>query len=300
MEKVLNVRAVDVARAQNGVPELRAWRDRLDLEVYNPGSDAARLFYGRSPSCLAFDAGDYVAANGLAADAGLLAGIGGAIQAEVYLTASAANKTVFCLSKGSTACYLRFGFDSDEKLFASLQTGAGEEKWKLTANTALEAGVWHEVRLVHDGTAPRLVIDGDDIPITWDTETDKTAWVPNLAAVQTLDKATIGALYISSAVSQGFLGKLRSVVVAVRNELGRYVPVSRWQLDEGTGNPVDTKGNYDGTLGADDAAPAWALSGDGQVLPGGQAIYRDAAVPQGPVYGYTTAADVTLHVTEGR
>jgi len=53
----------------------------------------------------------------------------------------------------------------------------GTAKWEVTADTEYNTyGNWNHVVITHNGTTPKIYINGTESTYTWSTDTDKTVW----------------------------------------------------------------------------------------------------------------------------
>lgn len=268
------------------------------LDVPNPNGYDVQLHYG-NPWCLSFDGGDYVDIDVLAADATLLASVGGVISADILPTNTAGAKTIVSFSRGTvTNACLKFYLDASEKLCATCQAAAAAVKWTLNTNVALSVAEWQHVKLWHDGITPKLFVNGAQIPYTVSVSTDLTYWFSDLSAL--INTGRIGSIYMGGAEADLFTGKIANVRIAAGLEKslpGGLKTISSYSCETGSGTSlVDSTGSYDGTFGAATAAPTWSGKSTGQPLWDG--ITSDDII-RPDVWAYTTELGASLEVTEG-
>ena len=81
----------------------------------------------------------------------------------------------------------------------------GSTKWSFNVSSThfdaiTETNKWHLYTLTHDGTTPALYIDGNAVPITFTTTTDKTVWLKGVLtdAGSDADLLSLGILWANS------------------------------------------------------------------------------------------------------
>ncbi len=292
-----------VALTQNSWTQVLPARRRASLTLKHInaiGSDAIRVSFARNPWVVTFGSGDHVACDGVSTNAAFLRTTTGEIVAYIKLASSAAARTIFSVSDTNANEGMSFGLTTADKLTATLRTAA-EVKWTLTCLDALTEGVWYAVKLIHNGVAPVIVVDGQPPVQTFSVTTDKTAWIPALA---NLDNARIGGLSINSAGEAAqFVGSMQGMTVLTGIGQPRE-NLAQWPMTEGTGTSLAdaTDNGLTGTFGAATAAPSWGdlEYGDEYDAKGGYAWNKSEEPPQGPVWAYTVGASLYLGYTERR
>jgi len=94
---------------------------------------------------------------------------------------------------------------TQEVLEAYMRIGASN-KWFIEAATQLTNGGWKHIVITHDGTAPKLYIDGVDVTVVTGS-VDLTAWI----ADGTFDNISFGSIYFSATRFIDFEGNLEDI-----------------------------------------------------------------------------------------
>lgn len=122
----------------------------------------------------------------------------------------------FCVSNG----YLPYGSKSELAVQLDLTAGTvsawvitdGTTQWSASTSAGVVlSGEWIHAAIVHDGDEVALFVNGVLMPITFDIETDKSAWTGNiLAAASPADRVCVGGAprNWSPYVALGFSGQL--------------------------------------------------------------------------------------------
>lgn len=250
--------------------------NRAHLAVSNEDEDNGGRYYLPSaesfddPWCGTFDGtGDFVQVNGLSTHLKFAACAAGSIEGRVLVTADETEKNILGFADISVAgTYLKFGFDDENKLFATAYL-AGVEQWTVTADdesfstTGVDfpVGGWIRVMLVHDGIRPSLYINGASVPQTRSGDF-KTKWFSGLTG---LDEVTIGATPISGIEEGLFTGKIDWLQVRDLTEGGK-VSLAEWHFDDADedADSVADHAKTDG-VGEDTAIAAGVFEGDAAI-----------------------------------
>ena len=237
--------------------------NRAHLAVSNEDTSNGGRYYLPSaesfddPFCGNFDGGDdFVTVDALISHTKFAACAAGSIEGRVLVTADATVKNIIGFADISVAgTYLKFGFDTDEKLFATAYL-AGVEQWTVTADDATPANGWVRVMLVHDAIRPSLYIDGANVSQTRSGDF-KTKWFSTLTG---LDEVTIGATPISGTEEEFYKGKIDWLQVRDLSEGGK-ISLAEWHFDDAdvTAGTVTDHAATNG-VGEDTALTAGALS----------------------------------------
>jgi hypothetical protein len=302
------IRSIGTALTQNSWTKVlsgRATRKWLYLDN-GRGSSEVYLHFGATPWSLKFDGtGDSVACNGVATNATLLHAATGSISVRFKVLDDANVKTLVSISDTDADEYVALALDGSEILTATLRTAA-EVKWTLACASALTVDKWYTAKLVHNGTAPTLYVDGDRPEQWFSVAEDKTAWIPDLSG---LDKARVGSNYFSSSEQNLFLGQISDVKVyaGLESDGAARTLIVHFLFDEGTGTSL-TDASGKGNTGTVDGTGLWAGK-DSQVA--GAASYTNLMrlgtgfnwdaqfIPTEDIWGYTAGAGVVVNGTEG-
>jgi len=105
----------------------------------------------------------------------------------------AANETLLSLGDTDAAEFLQLQIPTSGKFRAALKDG-GTLQWLLEANVATfadGAGSWTHLCVTQDGVSPILYVNGSSIAASFDTDTDRTKYLTDLAGA---DNARVGCL----------------------------------------------------------------------------------------------------------
>ena len=266
-------RPIDLPRTV--APVQNVWTKALDdntartqLEIQNQDTtNALNFMFSKYPWALSFDGtGDDVDITA-ALTATLLASTKGSITLWVKRdSGGAGTDTIWSAGDTDADEYIELTISDANKLTMKLRTAAAIQ-WAFTGSTAIPTGEWVKIKLWHDGTAPRLFVNGDEIPGTWGTDTDQTAWFADLAA--TLDNMYIGSSsYGGAGLQNSFRGDI--CFCQIHDGIGDSMSslraeVARYEFKDGTGATITDDGanGDDGTI----TNATWASKSPGLLLP---------------------------------
>jgi len=154
--------------------------------------------------CLDFDGtNDYINADGLLTFCTTTGSISLWVNEDV-----SQEKVLLMIADASAKTMIEIKVRTDQKIGVNVKV-ADATKWEAAStNAAPSAGNWYHLVITHDGTAPKLYIDGTE-GTTFTDSTDKTVWWDLTGA----DNVTIGckALFNSGSRTDFFNGKLDSM-----------------------------------------------------------------------------------------
>lgn len=292
---------IDLSTVANTYTKVFGPTNRNLLHLQNDSAFDAKIYFDSDPFCLSCDGGDHVAINGVSTDTTLVAATKGKISARIRLTAvGVTDRTIFSIADTSANEYIRLYVTTAGKLKAELRTAAAEQ-WNIVLSTAFVANQWYRVKLIHDGTTPKLFVDGSEWAKTLTATTDATVWFSGLS---NLDNARIASLNTNAASeADQFVGLIDWVEVVTGTDDDRdFTVIAQYPINEGTGTTLDDKsGNtHDGTFGGGGAAPSWDVKLSPIILGAGADQRWETAVPSTGVYMFVeSGASGTLWNNEG-
>ena len=126
----------------------------------------------------------------------------GTISLWVMFEDIAANEVVWCFGDTNAESFIKKFIEN----LADLRLGvycksAGAGKWLLnSADDAISEDTWYHIVVTHDGTSPKLYVNGVDQTYNWQIESEvgKTFWVSTTSG---LDNILIGAKSYESNIS---------------------------------------------------------------------------------------------------
>lgn len=167
-----------------------------------------------------FDGNDEISANGIVGD--VQTTTVGTIELCLKPTGVVGFHHTFAIADGSEVTAIRFG-QFDDRVQAAARIN-GTWKWRiLTPTASLSAGTLARIALVHDGTAPKIYVNGVNQALSWDVETDKTVWFND---DPDFDRADIGVIYWNGAFAEYFDGVIDEVRVSVTDRSAAWIKAS--------------------------------------------------------------------------
>jgi len=135
-------------------------------------------------------------------------------------------------------------------------------KWALvTDNTVLNSSNWTHVALVHDGTEPKIYIDGVAVAQTFSTSTDKTLWWDDFSVTRSRIGARIAQNY-SARYWKGVIDEVSIFTTAlsasdvasiygsgVPNDISSLSPLNWYRCGDGDTSPTLTDNGSGGNNG---------------------------------------------------
>lgn len=154
----------------------------------------------------------------------------------------------------------RLGVDENLKITGDLIDG-GTAQWAFTADNAISVGEFYNFKFIHNGTEPKIWLNGVSWPISFDTSTDKTKFMSDLGGV---DNGHIGCNnYNSAGKANNWDGLIERVKILDKNPSGHesvdarlWRQVAYYPLNEGTGTTATDKFQHgdNGTITAGSGA----------------------------------------------
>ena len=129
----------------------------------------------------------------------------GSVTAWVNVCHTAAASRIITFGDTDAATYVNLYISTDPKFFAVAANAAGGGvRWTLETNAAISLGV-HLFGISHNGTQATLYVDGVAVAQTFTGSTDKTVWIGDLAAI---DSVQIGTQNFNSLGYRNFLNDI--------------------------------------------------------------------------------------------
>ncbi len=174
----------------------------------------------------------------------------------------AAADVLFSITDASTANeVLSIGTNVGSKLSATLTIG-GTDSWVMASVASLVADTWYVLELYHDGTKPKVKLDGAVLAVNYTTITTLSDWISAMSPA-VVDSVTIGASAVSGGYSSDFNGDIDFVYLYTSQQ--KTTPIALYDLDEGTGTTAG-----DGSTNSNDltitGTGTWAIREDGSYL----------------------------------
>lgn len=226
----------------------------------------------------------------------------GSIKAEVLVDAveDSAVRTIFSIADTSAVTCLELYINTQGYPAARL-VKAGVTHWEIRSLIKMEASTWYTIKLVHNGTTPKIHVNGDQSLTTAITSTTLASWLSELSTA--LDNAYIGALsYNAAGAAQFYQGDINFVEVfsGITGASTKRVKIAEWDFTEGSGiYSIDTVdgwvANFKGS-----GEPAWASYENGYQIDAGSSA-RDVMGEDDSrlwAWGLTATASVSVIYSE--
>lgn len=258
---------------------LEANTNRLYLDIQNEDStNDLRFFFVNDPFALSFDGGDHIDIDTVLGE--LLTADRGDMELFILNpTAFTQDNTLISFGDTNADEHMRLFIDNadSDKLKAELIDG-GVVKWRLETDVGLDligsSLTFFSVKLLQQRSAggqqaiePTIFVNGEKVPQTFTTSTDKTAWLNDISA--NVDNARLGSLNADSAGEADQMeGKIDHVRIRTISGLTDFTLVAEYEIDEGTGLTIpdlSDNGNT-GTLGTSTAKPTLESRSAGRVM----------------------------------
>ena len=223
----------------------------------------------------------------------------GSIIAEIKIDEiiHTSDRTIVGACKAGSNYYVQFGIDANGYLFAKAVL-AGVTQWHVVCDTQVFDLEWHTVKLVHNGSVPKLHIDGFESRTFFVDSTDATVWFGDLDT--DLDTFYVGAIDVGLGAAQFFKGLIHSL--KIRSGTGMAGTVAAyWKFRDATTSTygtIDDIASYALEFKAT-GEPAWASYQPGELSPAGSEFNDDKVPVTSAVWGLTTTAGVTVNVKWG-
>ena len=217
---------------------------------------------------------------------------------------STADRVLFSVcDTGGDVNYLSLFVDTTGRVAAKLVLD-GVTQWHIRTSFTIDASTYYMVKLVQNGTAPKIHLNGAVSSVTTLTDTDETAWISDIS--EDADTVYFGCHDIGGVAEDFFAGDIHYIeyVQGVNGfGLDPAVRIARWRMDEGYGvyGEADEDSDYTATFSANDG-PTWADFEPGINIGANQEWSAPEGVrttPEGAVWAKTSGASVNVRVMVG-
>jgi len=168
--------------------------------------------------CLSFDGNDdFVNCNGwitcpVMDDKGTIA-----FWVNFDTVSAGADQTIISFGETEGAEFLMVRMIGDDGDIQALCKVGGAFKWKMNSTSGgISAGTWYQITITHDGTAPKIYIDGVE-DTTFTDPTDKTVWLGDLTGA---DNGRLGCLNQNAGGNSDFLDGLLDDMGIYNKDIG--------------------------------------------------------------------------------